>query len=137
MAKKKSGGRGSGGKRKGGNPPKEHQYPPGVSGNYDGRPPGSRNLSTVVMEAARKNITATIDGKQRRISMLQATVMQLAKKAAGGDQRAMSEFLDRVDEMERRAEEGKPGKFALGPPDVEVLHAIHERMQQFKNPGQE
>ena len=69
--------------------------------------------------------------------MLQATVMQLAKKAVGGDQRAMSEFLDRVDEMERRAEEGRPGKFALGPADVEVLHAIYGRMQQFKNPGDE
>ena len=108
-----------------------------MSGNTKGRPPGSRNLSTVIMDAASKNITATIDGKQRRISMLQATVMQLAKKAAGGDQRAMSEFLDRVDEMERRAEEGRPGKFALGPPDVEVLNAIYARMQQFKNPGDE
>jgi hypothetical protein len=88
----------------------------------------------VVKDAADKNITATIDGKQRRISMLQATVMQLAKKAVGGDQRAMSEFLDRVDEMEQRAEEGKPAKFALGPTDIEVLHAIHQRMLKFKTP---
>ena len=63
--------------------------------------------------------------------------MQLARKAVGGDQRAMSEFLDRVDEMERRAEEGRPGRFSLGPADVEVLHAIHERMQQFRNPSDE
>ena len=66
-----------------GNPPKHTQFKKGVSGNKNGRPKGSKNLSTVLMDAARDRVTATIGGKQRRISKLQASVMQLATKAAG------------------------------------------------------
>jgi mannose-6-phosphate isomerase-like protein (cupin superfamily) len=66
-----------------GNPPKHMQFQKGVSGNKEGRPKGSKNLSTLIMEAARDQVTATIDGKQRKITKIQATAMQLATKAAG------------------------------------------------------
>ena len=55
------------------NPPKHTQFRKGQSGNKKGRPKGSKNLSTVLMEAAGDRVTATIDGKPRRISKLQAT----------------------------------------------------------------
>lgn len=123
---------GSTGKR-GGTPPKEFRYGKGQSGNLSGRPKGTRNLSSVVLEAAEKKISVTIDGRPRRISMRQATVMQLAKKAvSGSDHRAMALFLDRIDEMERRAEEGRPAQFPLSQPDIEVLHAIYARVQLCK-----
>jgi len=112
------------------NPPKEYQFPKGVSGNAKGRPRGSKNLKTIVMEAAADQVSAVVDGKSRRISKLQATVMQLATKAAGGDHNSMGKFLAWVDEMEMRASAAKPAQFPLGEPDLEVLRATYARMKQ-------
>jgi hypothetical protein len=81
------------------------------------------------MEAARDQVTATIDGKQRSISKIQATAMQLATKAAGGDQAAIVRFLDWVDEFERRSAAAKPAEFPFSEADLQVLRAVHERMK--------
>jgi adenylosuccinate synthase len=82
------------------------------------------------MEAANAEVTATIDGKTRRISKLQATAMQLATKASVGDQAAINRFLDWVDEIETRAAAARPAQFPLEERDVEVLRAAYERMKQ-------
>jgi hypothetical protein len=83
-----------------------------------------------MMEAARDHVNATIGGKPRRISKLQATTMQLATKAASGDNAAISKFLDWIDEIETRAAAIKPAQFPLSEPDLEVLRAAYERMKQ-------
>src|SRR5258705_5174341 len=111
-------------------PPKHTQFQPGKSGNPDGRPKGSKNLSTLMMEAARDQVSATIGGKTRKISKIQATTVQLATKAAGGDHAAMGRFLDWIDEIETRAAAVKPAQFPLSEADVEVLRAAYERMKQ-------
>lgn len=116
--------------QKGGNPPKRTQFRKGTSGNPKGRPKGSKNLSTYLMEAARDRVTVTVGGRTRTISKLQATTLQLATKAAGGDQAAIVRFLDRVDEIETRAANAKPSQFPIGPPDIEVIRAVYERMKQ-------
>jgi hypothetical protein len=82
------------------------------------------------MEAARDQVSATVGGKTRRISKIQATTMQLATKAAGGYQAAMTKFLDWIDEIETRAAAVRPTQFPLSAPDVEVLRAAYERMKQ-------
>lgn len=99
----------------------------GVSGNPKGRPKGSKNLTTLIMEAARDQVSVEIDEKPRKISALQATVAQLASKAARGDQKAMVEFLDRIAEIEDRV---RPSEYPLGEQDVEVLRAAYERLKQ-------
>ena len=80
------------------------------------------------MAAARDQVTATIGGKQRKISKLQATAMQLATNAAGGDPASVAKFLDWVDKIERRADAAKPAEFPFSEADGEVLRATHERM---------
>lgn len=87
------------------------------------------------MEAAADQVTVTINGKSRKISKLQATVMQLATKGATGDQKAMGKFVELVDEMEMRASASRPAQFPLGEPDLQVLRAIYERMKQCRTEG--
>jgi len=99
----------------------------GVSGNPRGRPKGSKNLTTLIMDAARDQVSVVIDGQPRKVSNLQATVAQLASKAARGDQKAMVEFLDRIAEIEGRV---RPSEYPLGEEDVDVLRAAYERMKQ-------
>ena len=81
------------------------------------------------MEAAKAPVMATIDGKRRKISKLDATAMQLATKAAGGDPKSVGQFLDWVDEIEARAAAAKPVEFPFTPEDLEVLREVHERMK--------
>ena len=130
MVRKRKTGSSSGQKVGRGNPPKHTQFKKGQSGNKKGRPKGSKNLSTYIMEAARDHVTATVGGRTRKISKIQATAMQLATKAAGGDQAAMGKFLDWVDEIEIRATAIRPSQFPLSAPDIEVLRAAYERMKQ-------
>jgi alpha-beta hydrolase superfamily lysophospholipase len=113
-----------------GNPPQHTRFQKGASGNPKGRPKGSKNLSTLIMEAARDPVTATVDGRTRRISKIQATTTQLATKAASGDHAAMGKFLDWIDEIETRAAAVKPTQFPLSEPDLEVLRAAYERMKE-------
>jgi hypothetical protein len=113
-----------------GNPPKHTQFRKGTTGNPKGRPTGSKNLGTYLMEAARDQVTATVGGKPRKISKIQATAMQLATKAAGGDQAAIGKFLDWMDEIETRAAAAKPTQFPLSELDTEVLRVAYERMKQ-------
>ena len=125
----------AGSPKPGRNPPKEHQFKKGKSGNELGRPLGSKNLKTIVMEAAADQVAAMVNGKSRKMSKLQATVMQLATKAASGDHKAMGKFLELVDEMESRAFATRPTQFPLGEPDLEVLGAAFERMKQCRLEG--
>jgi hypothetical protein len=105
-------------------------YKKGETGNKRGRPKGSKNLTTLFTQAANNPVTATIGGKQRTISTLHATIMQLAKKAASGEHRATVKFLDYVDKIESRAAAARPTQFPLSEPDLEVLRAAYERMKQ-------
>jgi hypothetical protein len=133
MAKKAKGPqstKGKGAGKKGGNPPEDTRFQPGSSGNPKGRPKGSKNLSTLLMDAARDQVSATIGGKKRNISKIQATTMQLATKAAGGDNAAIARFLDWIDEIETRAAASRPTQFPLSEVDLEVLRATYERMKQ-------
>ena len=120
-----------------GNPPKHTRFRKGISGNPKGRPKGSKNLTTYLMEAARDQVVATVGGKPRRISKIQATAMQLSTKAAGGDQNAMNKFLDWMDEIESRTAAAKPTEFPLSEPDLEVIRAIYERMKQCEQEAME
>jgi hypothetical protein len=129
MAKKRKTVRGTAQKVGRGNPPKHTQFRKGTTGNPKGRPKGSKNLSTYIMEAARDQVSATVGGRTRKISKIQATAMQLATKAASGDQAAMGKFLDWVDEVETRDAAVKPSQFPLSAPDIEVLRAAYERMK--------
>lgn len=116
-----------------GNPPKHSQFRKGTSGNPKGRPRGSKNLSTYIMEAARDQVSATIGGKARNISKVQATAMQLATKAASGNQAAMNKFLDWIDEFESRAAAARPREFPLEAADADVIRVVYDRMKQCKS----
>lgn len=90
MAKsKKPGGPKRAGYRVGyGKPPKHSQFKKAVSGNKHGRRKGSRNRSTLIRQAARGQITVTVDGSARPISRAQAVVLILAAKTLAGDPQA-------------------------------------------------
>jgi hypothetical protein len=104
MAKsKKPGGSKRAGYRVGyGKPPKHSQFKKGVSGNKRGRRKGSRNRNTLIRQAARRQITVTVNGTPRPISRAQAIVLSLAAEAHAGDPHALFRLLNWIDRMDSR-----------------------------------
>lgn len=75
------------------NPPEEHQFQPGESGNPAGRQPGSRNLSTILKEMLEQEVL--VDGE--KIPFKDSIIKKLIKKANNGNLRAIQEIFDRME----------------------------------------
>jgi hypothetical protein len=111
-----------------GHPPSHTRFRKGTSGNPKGRRKGSKNLETVMMDAAHGPVTVEINGKMRRVTAVHATALRLAQDATSGKARATAKFLDWVDKFESRAAARKPVEYPFSDRDLEVLRAVHERM---------
>ena len=75
-----------------GNPPKHTQFPYG-NGPGKGKPKGAKNLKTIVNLATAAKVSTKINGKVKKISKLEAAVLQLVNKAAGGDLKAIEKLI--------------------------------------------
>jgi hypothetical protein len=75
------------------NPPDHTRFAKGQSGNPKGRPKGSQNLATLLAKAGRERINVKENGRTRSITKFEASMIQLANKAASGDLKATRELL--------------------------------------------
>jgi hypothetical protein len=76
-----------------GKPPSHTQFVKGQSGNPNGRPKGSQNLSTILDKVGRERVRVTENGRVRYISKREATILQLVNKAVAGDLNAARVLL--------------------------------------------
>jgi hypothetical protein len=83
------------------------------------------------MEAVNDPVIVTIEGKKRKITKLQATAMQLATKAATGNDKAIAKLLDWVDEIEARADAARPSEYPFSDTDVKVIREIYQRLRPY------
>ncbi|MGE0827763.1 MAG: DUF5681 domain-containing protein [Hyphomonadaceae bacterium] len=120
------------------------QFTRGQSGNPRGRPPRSARIThpeqfrDAVFSVAECEIETTLEGKPQRMTLLQANVMTLALKGAGGDTRASNLFHNvyhRAVEQElrdmregiKRLTRGEP-EF-INEPDPVRRRALYEKFQ--------
>jgi hypothetical protein len=68
-----------------GKPPRQTRFSKGQSGNPRGRPRGTKNLKTLLLEILSEQIIATANGRRRKITKAAAIVIQLVNRAATGD----------------------------------------------------
>lgn len=108
-------------------PPKHSQFQPGQSGNPKGRPKGSRNFKSDVLDTLKTPIPVTQDGKKRKVSTQKAALMRLREKALSGDHRA----LDRLLELARlyNDEEMARTDTSRSPDDEAILEAYATRIR--------
>jgi hypothetical protein len=111
-----------------GHPPLHARFRKGTSGNSKGRPKGSKNLGSTILDAAHRPVTIELNGKMRRVTAIHATALRLAQDAASGNAKATAKFLDWLDKSESRAAARKPVEYPFSDRDLEVLRAVDERM---------
>ncbi len=74
-------------------PPKKNQFKPGQSGNPRGRPRGSRNFKTDLLEELYSKIVVTQEGRRRTITRQQALLKQLMVDALRGQPKARHDVI--------------------------------------------
>jgi Family of unknown function (DUF5681) len=93
-----------------GRPPKHTRFKPGHSGNPKGRPKGTINLKTDLMEELSERISVSEGGKPKKLSKQRALLKSLVAKAiTKGDARAANILINlilRVLEVSAEEREG-------------------------------
>jgi hypothetical protein len=110
-----------------GKPPRDTRFPKGQSGNPRGRPPGAKNLKTLLSEALNEPVIVTENGGRRKVTKRQAIVTQLVNRSATADFRAIKILLDIVRDIERQTEPTAPETFDFSEADEKVLEQIKAR----------
>jgi hypothetical protein len=107
-----------------GKPPRQTQWPKGVSGNPGGKKKGTIDLKTAFQNAASREVKfSTKGGEEKNITLLEAIVTCLFQTATKGDIRAINltlEWVGRVigSDLERK---------------IETPEEDHEILQRFRD----
>ncbi len=107
-------------------PPIHTRFAPGVSGNPQGRPRGSKNLKTDVLEEIGEKVTVREGENSRSISKQRAIVKAVVLRALRGDAKAVSTLVALL----LRFQEATPGEEApieLAAEDLAILDRFAER----------
>lgn len=109
-------------------PPVHSRFKPGQSGNPKGRPKKAQNASTLIGAVLGERIPVRENGRTRKISKLEASLTQLANKAAAGDVRAILAVVALAQGVEAR---GEPDQVAvpLDEADRRVLDRLIDRVR--------
>jgi hypothetical protein len=108
-------------------PPKHTRFKPGQSGNPRGRPKGTKNLKTDLMEELGEKILIREGDHPRQVSKQRALVKALLTRALKGDVRAANLLLSMMMRLFDTGE-GAPDEVEdLRPDELEILEAYKER----------
>jgi len=77
-----------------GKPPVHTRFKPGLTGNPQGRPKGSKNLKTDLIEELSEMMKVTEGGQERQISKQRALIKAQVARGIKGDDRAAAKIFD-------------------------------------------
>lgn len=88
-----------------GKPPRHTRFQKGHSGNPKGRPRGSKNYATLLMEALHEPVIISENGRRKKITKQQVIIKQIVNRAASGDYRSIQLLLaNQIPAIEARLE---------------------------------
>jgi uncharacterized protein DUF5681 len=108
-------------------PPQHTRFQPGQYGNPSGRPKGTKNLKTDLMEELAERISISEGGKPKKLSKQRALVKSLTAKAIKGDARAIGILLNLMLKVLQGAEEATESDF-VSDDDVAALEIYAARV---------
>jgi Family of unknown function (DUF5681) len=112
-----------------GRPPQDTRFKPGISGNPQGRPKGSRNVASVFAKTLREKVVINEQGQRKTITKLEAAVKQFVNQAASGNLRALQMLVTFAREAETRENLSSPPESIIGEVDQRVIEGILLRFQ--------
>ena len=110
-----------------GKPPKDTQFRKGRSGNPKGRPKGTKNLKTDLMEELQELISIREGNTRKTISKQRALVKSLIAKAVHGDPRAANAVLQMLHRL-AFADEANEVDIPLAADDFAILESYKARV---------
>lgn len=110
-------------------PPKNTQFKRGKSGNPRGRPKGTKNLKTDLMEELEEKIVVHEGDRSRKISKQRAMIKSLMNRVLKGDIRAATTLLNMTMKLLDTGVEAEPEEAEeLHDDDLEILEAYKQRI---------
>lgn len=106
-----------------GKPPRHTQFKSGRSGNPEGRPRTSRDSDTLLKSVLLETVTAKENGREQRMTKVEAIFTRLVNGAAMGDHRWTKLLLRMVDNLNLFQSQKPRGGVA-----AEVIDGLYERM---------
>ena len=111
-----------------GKPPKHTRFQPGQSGNPRGRPKGTKNLKTDLMEELGEKILVREGDHARQVSKQRAMVKALLARALKGDVRAANLLLSMMMRLLDTGEGAPEEVEDLHPDELEILEAYKKQI---------
>ena len=112
-----------------GRPPRHSQFVKGQSGNPRGRPPGAKNLQTLLDKELNELVIVTENGGHRKISKREAIITQLVNRSAKADYKAIQILLAMLRDIEGRAETGAADADGFTEADEQIVQRIRARLR--------
>lgn len=112
-----------------GKPPVETRFKKGESGNPKGRPKGTRNLKTELMEELQEKVLVREGGRPMTVSRQRAMIKSMMAKALQGDHKAAKVILGMVYRY-LHLDEVEPDETDLAAEDIAILESFKVRTEQ-------
>ena len=114
-----------------GKPPRHTRFEPGRSGNPRGRPPGAKNIKTLLSKALNELVVVTEPGGRRKVSKREAIVTQLVNRSAKGDYKAIQILLGMLRDIEGDTD-AHSSDAAFTEADQQIIQRIRSRLRDEK-----
>ena len=114
-----------------GKPPRHTRFGPGRSGNPRGRPPGAKNMNTLLSKALNELVIVTEDGGRRKVSKREAIVTQLVNRSAKADYKAIQILLGMLRDIEGNTD-AHSSDAAFTEADQQIIQRIRSRLRDEK-----
>lgn len=112
-----------------GKPPKATQFKKGQSGNPNGRPKGSTNLSSTLRRTLNEKVMIMESGRQKLVSKGEAAIKQLVNRAAQGELQFIRILLPAMSTAETVLA-AEAGKSTVDLTDPALLAPLFEQLQR-------
>ena len=119
-----------------GRPPTSSQFQPGHSGNPNGRPKGTRNVSSMARNTLERTINVKVRGTWRKMTVRKAAYLRLAERAVAGDAKAL-DFLLLLESEEHPCGPDHAQTEPLSAKDFELLQSFFDRRRTNVSPPAE
>ena len=111
-------------------PPKQTRFQPGQSGNPRGRPKGTKNLKTDLMEELGEKIVVREGGRPQKVSKQRALLKSVVNRAIQGDARATAIALSTMMRLLDTGEGAPDVEDGLVDDELSILRAFETRARR-------